>query len=161
MIGINLTAKDSLKKIEEKVEKKIKELVDQLKAQHSKFEDKDFGPTAADEYGAVSFYGNGTPDPAGSKYPDPATLRWERPQYADNKFDEPAKAKPAGDEEDGEEDNEDEEDDEEEDEDDYGISLSNNDSKVPYSSAFLPALIRRRFGASVASYSWTAPHLGM
>eukprot|EP01033_Poteriospumella_lacustris_P005213 gene5213-3723_t len=44
-------------KINKKVERKVKEIIDKLKTTHSKFEDPDFGPTADDEYGAVSLYG--------------------------------------------------------------------------------------------------------
>jgi hypothetical protein len=57
-----------------------------LKISHEKFEDVDFGPTEKDEFGAVSFYGTALPAPAGSKYPAPETLRWERPLYDDSKF---------------------------------------------------------------------------
>ena len=59
-----------------------------MKLSHAKFEDVDFGPTENDEFGAVSFYGssNSLPDPAGSKYPLPSSLKWERPLYADDKF---------------------------------------------------------------------------
>lgn len=86
-----------MKKIETKVESKVKEIINKLKSSHAKFEDPDFGPTEKDEYGAVSFYGppkakkdGAIPDPAGgSKYPAPHTLKWERPLYDDNKFVEP------------------------------------------------------------------------
>ena len=76
------------KKIEAKVEVKVKEIINKLKASHEKFEDLDFGPNDKDMYGALSFYGSKLPAPAGSKYPAPETLRWERPQYDDSKFTE-------------------------------------------------------------------------
>lgn len=57
-----------------------------MKSSHSKFIDNDFGPNENDEYGEKSLYGNGKPDPAGSKYPSADSLRWERPQYEDKKF---------------------------------------------------------------------------
>lgn len=186
--GLNLTDKDALKKIEEKVEKKLKEVIDQLKAKHTKFEDTDFGPTEKDEFGAISFYGSGKPDPAGSKYPAPESLRWERPQYADNKFgDSKPSRKPTDGEEtaseaEDEDDLEDEE--EEDDEDDLGLSFTSNDVKVrPFSapSTFRACCVRvpspnppfmlrqpchalpvlSRSGASVAASSSMGPPLVM
>ena len=41
------------------------DIIDKLKISHEKFEDPDFGPSAADEFGAISLYGSGTPNPAG------------------------------------------------------------------------------------------------
>lgn len=69
-----------------KVGKKVKEIISTLKSSHSKFVDSEFGPNGCGEYGENSLYGIGQPDPAGSKYPSPDTLRWERPQYEDKKF---------------------------------------------------------------------------
>ena len=66
----------------------MKELVHKLKTSHEKFEDSDFGPKESDEFGALSFYGSSLPAPAGSKYPAPETLKWERPLYDDSKFTE-------------------------------------------------------------------------
>ncbi len=75
--------KEEVKKIDLSIEAKIRVIVDKLKVSHEKFEDPDFGPREKDEFGAVSFYGDGPPDPAGSKYPSPSTLKWERPRYRD------------------------------------------------------------------------------
>ena len=75
--------KDEIKRIDSIIESKIRVIVDKLKASHEKFEDPDFGPREKDESGAISFYGDGPPDPAGSKYPAPSTLKWERPRYRD------------------------------------------------------------------------------
>ena len=86
MIGINLKDSVKQKEIESKIEGKVKEIVNKLKASHEKFEDKDFGPNEKDEFGALSFYGTALPAPAGSKYPAPETLKWERPLYEDDKF---------------------------------------------------------------------------
>ncbi|RYH31541.1 hypothetical protein EON65_02395 [archaeon] len=104
-----------------------------MKVKHAKFEDGDFGPKPNDEYGAVSFYGSAKPDPAGSKYPAPETLRWERPQYADDKFDEKKISKATSssideEEEDVEEDYDEEENEDEDD--DYGLSFATSDAKV-------------------------------
>ena len=102
--GINLKLEAEQKKIEAKVEAKVKEIVNKLKASHEKFEDPDFGPTEKDEYGALSFYASLTlPNPAGSKYPPPNTMRWERPQYDDNKFGASGAAATEGKKEEGEE----------------------------------------------------------
>lgn len=122
-------------KFDEKVEKKVKEIIDKLKQSHTKFEDPDFGPTAKDEYGAISFYGNGKPDPAGSKYPAPETLKWERPRYDDKIFGENNSSKTDDNNEekgDDSEENENNEDDGEvdEEEDEYGFSFNNNDDEV-------------------------------
>eukprot|EP01040_Poterioochromonas_malhamensis_P005074 gene5074-5439_t len=117
--GINLSIKEEMDKIEQKIEKKVKEILTDLKASHSKFIDPDFGPNDEDEYGAKSLYGNsGKPDPAGSKYPAPETLSWERPQYADGGL---------GGNGNGE--NEDEEDEDEDDDDDLGY-FRKDESKV-------------------------------
>jgi len=64
-------------------------LVDKLKISHNKFTDPDFGPNATndDEHGSASLYGPAPPNPVGvSKYPKPETLKWDRPQYDDDKF---------------------------------------------------------------------------
>ena len=117
----------------------MKSIVTKLKASHSKFEDVDFGPNENDEYGAKSSYGesNSLPDPAGSKYPAPQTLKWERPIYADDKFDSNAEK---GGSNENKKDNEEEEEEEEEDEDEFGIHSSANseiDVSVPtYSGHF-------------------------
>lgn len=81
---------DELKKIDRKVEAKVKgkpaftthqshstlleideffstEIIDKLKINHEKFDDPDFGPTEKDEFGAASLYGSGTPNPAGKE----------------------------------------------------------------------------------------------
>jgi hypothetical protein len=72
-----------LDEIESHVEKKVREIIQGLKASHSKFTDPDFGPTESDPLGALCFYGNEPPAPAGtSKYPAPDSMKWERPQYA-------------------------------------------------------------------------------
>lgn len=86
------------------VRKKVKEIVQGLKASHAKFLDPDFGPNESDPLGAISLYGaGGSPAPAGTnKYPSPDSLRWDRPQYLDT-------SKLAGDDiEEGEEDEVDE-----------------------------------------------------
>lgn len=74
--------------IDKQVEKAVKEIVEKLKASHGKFVDADFGPTSEDPHGAKSLYGNDLPTPAGvNKYPAPESIRWDRPQYSDDKFD--------------------------------------------------------------------------
>ena len=75
------------KLLDSKIEAKVKKVVDTLRASHSKFEDPDFGPNEKDEFGSFSLYGDLKPDPAGgSKYPDPSSLHWDRPQYNDKNF---------------------------------------------------------------------------
>jgi hypothetical protein len=116
-------------------------VIDKLKQSHTKFEDPDFGPTEKDEYGAISFYGNGKPDPAGSKYPSPDTLKWERPRYDDKIFEEGSGKKEGEEgaggengeaEEKGEEKAEEEEDDEddEEEDDDYGFGFGGGEDDI-------------------------------
>ena len=86
-VGKDVNNPEVLKTIHAKVETKIKSVIDDLRASHGKFEDKDFGPTEVDPYGAKSLYGAIAPDPAGhSKYPAPDTLRWDRPIYEDKNF---------------------------------------------------------------------------
>ena len=74
-----------IEEIDMSVRKKVKEIIQGLKASHAKFSDPDFGPTDDDPYGAIALYGSGgSPAPAGTnKYPSPDTLRWDRPQYLD------------------------------------------------------------------------------
>ena len=84
--GINLRSIHArgkeLIEMEKIVEKRVKETIDNLKQQQTKFVDCDFGPTEEDEFGSISLYGTGQPDPAGqSKYPAPDTLEWKRPVY--------------------------------------------------------------------------------
>jgi hypothetical protein len=67
---------------------------------------------------AKSFYGSAMPVPAGSKYPNPETLRWQRPLYDD--------PQPAG-AEDGKEEGEEEE---EEFDDEFGPSSSGGGSEA-------------------------------
>ena len=59
--GINLRSIHSkgkeLQEMEKIVEGRVREIIEGLKKQQSKFEDKDFGPQEKDEYGAVSLYG--------------------------------------------------------------------------------------------------------
>jgi hypothetical protein len=75
--------------MEKVVEERVKAIMDGLKSSGEKFSDTDFGPSDADEFGAVSLYGPKAPDPAGhSKYPSPESLSWLRPQYFDDTFDE-------------------------------------------------------------------------
>eukprot|EP01035_Chromulina_nebulosa_P022786 gene22786-29502_t len=114
--GTDLNDDVEIQKIDKKIESLVKSIVTKLKASHSKFEDSDFGPNENDEYGAKSFYGesNSLPDPAGSKYPAPQTLKWERPIYADDKFDHNAEQGGSDEEE------------EEEEEDEFGIHSSAN-----------------------------------
>ena len=117
--------------MEKEVSKKVKEIIADLKLKHAKFEDNDFGPTEEDEHGqkhiyliiiyilityicsgALALYGpGGPPPPAGhSKYPSPDLFRWDRPQYADEKFHDGGGSEDGDAGEDGEE--EEEEDDE-------------------------------------------------
>jgi hypothetical protein len=134
---VNLKDPAEQKKIESKVEGKVKEIINKLKASHEKFEDADFGPSEKDTFGALSFYGSALPQPAGSKYPAPETLRWERPLYDDSKFSDGAA---------GVEDNGEEEEEEEDDDDEFGYSGASEDAKVgdnimvglvvPYNSCF-------------------------
>ena len=73
---------------DKEVEKAVKAIINKLKASHGKFVDPDFGPTADDPHGAKSLYGDEPPTPAGvNKYPSPESIRWDRPQYSDDKFD--------------------------------------------------------------------------
>lgn len=118
--GKDLDDKAEIDRMDKKVEKRVKELVDQLKASHNKFEDPDFGPLAADEFGAKSLYGDVKPEPAGSKYPAADTLRWERPQYDDAKFAEGVNATVKSGEVDEEGDGEDEEDEDFDEDDEFG-----------------------------------------
>jgi hypothetical protein len=43
-----------VKKTEAKVEVEVKKIIDKLKQSHSKFEDKDFGPSPDDEFGGTA-----------------------------------------------------------------------------------------------------------
>ena len=105
--GVNVKDPAVIKKIESKIEAKVKEIVNKLKTTHEKFEDPDFGPSEKDKFGAISFYGSALPAPAGSKYPAPETLKWERPIYEDTKFtDGGAETKDAEEEAANEEENE-------------------------------------------------------
>lgn len=77
--------KTKIEEIDIAVRKKVKEIVQGLKASHAKFMDPDFGPSESDPLGAIALYGpDGSPAPAGTnKYPSPDSLRWDRPQYLD------------------------------------------------------------------------------
>eukprot|EP01041_Mallomonas_annulata_P003480 gene3480-6926_t len=88
VLRIPFNGSKTIANLDQQVEKKVKEIIAKLKASHSKFEDPDFGPTETDEHGALALYGpNGPPPPTGhSKYPPADTIRWDRPQYADDKF---------------------------------------------------------------------------
>ena len=109
--GINIRDEEAVEKlVRQHVEPRVKTIVDTLKASSQKFEDPDFGPTEKDPRGAVSFYGTAMPAPAGSKYPKPEDLRWDRPHYDDKGMFAEGKEKKEG--EDGEEDEEEEEDEE-------------------------------------------------
>jgi hypothetical protein len=122
--GLNLSKKEELTKLETKVDKKVKEIILDLKKSNAKFIDPDFGPKDNDEFGAVSLYGDaGKPDPAGSKYPDPDTLIWDRPHYADG-----TGLTSGGDE--GVEGEEEEEYDEDDEDDDYGFSYSTTEKVI-------------------------------
>lgn len=87
------TAKNSKRdQIEQMVAKQVKELVSEAKSVHGKWCDPDFGPTEADPLGALSLYGAEPPAPAGvNKYPDPSSLRWARPLYAEVRSSDVAK----------------------------------------------------------------------
>lgn len=61
----------------------MKKLIEQVKLSAKKFVDPDFGPNENDKDGAMALYGAKLPDPSGSKYPPPNTLRWARPKYYD------------------------------------------------------------------------------
>ena len=100
--------------IRKHVEPRVKAIIDDLKASSKKFEDPDFGPTEKDGLGAISLYGSAMPAPAGSKYPKPEDLRWDRPHY-ENKdmFEASGETKKKEDGEDGEEEEEEEDDDDE------------------------------------------------
>lgn len=125
--GIDLSSKEEMDKIYAKVEIKVKDIINKLKASHSKFLDNDFGSSEADEHGGLSLYGDAKPQPAGSKYPEPDSLKWERPQYADNRFDEGGKTT-----EENEEEEEEEEENEFEDEfgDEFGSFTDNASDKI-------------------------------
>jgi hypothetical protein len=51
------------------------EIIDKLKVNHEKFDDPDFGPNEKDEFGAISLYGSGTPNPAGKECTLISTLK--------------------------------------------------------------------------------------
>lgn len=106
--GINTP--EEIVRIDAKVQEKVKQIIEKLKSSHEKFSDPDFGPNEKDIYGSKSLYGSEPPAPSGSKYPTPESLRWDRPKYADDKFDAIA----------GKEDD----DDEENSHDDFGSALS-------------------------------------
>ena len=84
--GVDLNDRKKVDEINSLVEKKVKGYVEKLKSSHTKFIDEDFGPEEGDEHGAKSLYGTAMPAPAGSKYPRPEDLRWDRPIYDDNYF---------------------------------------------------------------------------
>lgn len=87
--GINLNDFSQWSSINSIVEARVKLIVDDLKKSDSKFVDPDFGPSDSDEYGAASLYGTTAPAPVGhSKYPSPESLRWDRPVYDDQQFNE-------------------------------------------------------------------------
>ena len=109
--------------IDKQVEAKVKSIIDKLKATHEKFVDEDFGPNDDDEYGTVSLYGSKDPSAAGAKYPAPDSLKWERPQYDDDKF-----AHTEAEEDEAEED-------EEEDDDEYGFSSKSESEGVSIMSS--------------------------
>ncbi len=120
--GVDLNDRKKVEEINSLVEKKVKGYVEKLKSSHTKFIDEDFGPDGGDKYGAKSLYGTAMPAPAGSKYPRPDDLRWDRPVYDDNYFtSETAEA-------DGEEGDEGAEDDIDEFEDDFGGASSFEDA---------------------------------
>ena len=104
------------KHTEEIVRKKIKALMEQTKKENkNKWSDPDFGPDANgdDEYGskAVYFKGKAPPAVGNNRYPQPNTLRWDRPKWKPKKVD--------GQPEEGSTDNDEEEDDEEDEYDEY------------------------------------------
>ena len=113
--GVDLNDRKKVEEINSLVEQKVKVYVEKLKSSHTKFIDEDFGPEEGDEHGAKSLYGTAMPAPAGSKYPRPEDLRWDRPIYDDNYF-----SSETGGEGDGEEDDEGEEEEADEFEDDFG-----------------------------------------
>jgi hypothetical protein len=84
--GLDLSDEREQQRIDMQVEKKVKEYIDKLKTTHIKFEDHDFGPQEKDKLGAKSLYGTAIPAPAGSKYPRPEDLKWDRPLYDENYF---------------------------------------------------------------------------
>jgi hypothetical protein len=113
----------------------VKDIIDKLKLSHAKFEDPHFGPTETDEYGVIAFYGNnGKPDPAGSKYPAPESLTWERPRYDDVTFETDGSVSKKmynsdGQEEEGWEN--------QQDDDDYGFSTIHEDVWCKHGQLFL------------------------
>lgn len=133
-VGINLKDRGEQKKIESKIEAKVKEIVNKLKSSHEKFEDPDFGPNEKDEFGALSFYGSSLPAPAGSKYPAPETLKWERPIYDDSKFSDGAVA----DEQEAEEEAEEAEN---EFDDEFGFNYEDEQDSVPKHLSFAYLLL--------------------
>ena len=114
----------------------MKDIIATLKTSHLKFEDPDFGPNDNDEHGVLALYGPlGPPPPAGhSKYPDPQTIRWDRPQYADDKFQHEHSSKV---QKEGDEDDDDEEVDDTEDDDDDEFGPSSKADKVIKSLIFM------------------------
>lgn len=104
------------------VKKKILTLMEQTKKENkNKWSDPDFGPNASgdDEYGSRALYFQGKPPPAvgNSRYPQPDTLRWDRPRWQQKKEGETDEDK---DDEGEEEDEEEDEYDEYGDDDEYG-----------------------------------------
>ena len=108
------------------VQKKILALMEQTKKENkNKWCDPDFGPDSVgdDEYGSRALYFQGKPPPAvgNSRYPQPDTLRWDRPRWEEKKEAEKKEAG-ADEKEDEQEEDEDEEDEYDEygDDDEYG-----------------------------------------
>ena len=83
-MNLNNPNPNDLAKIEVEVEAKVGEIVKQLKASNTKFNDPDFGPNENDEFGSQALYG--TMGKVDSKYPPPESLRWDRPIYDDKNF---------------------------------------------------------------------------
>ena len=86
------------------VQKKILALMEQTKKENkNKWCDPDFGPDSVgdDEYGSRALYFQGKPPPAvgNSRYPQPDTLRWDRPRWEEKKEAEKKEAGAAEEEE--------------------------------------------------------------
>ena len=105
--------------------KKLKAIMEKTKKDNkNSWSDPHFGPDADgdDEYGSKALYFKGKPPPAvgNSRYPQPNTLRWDRPKWKPSKEGGGDEEEAKEEEEDEEEEEDDEYDDEYEDDDEYG-----------------------------------------
>ena len=58
MAGKNIKDPKFIEKVDKQVEAKVKQVVDELRISHEKFNDPDFGPNEKDEFGVKALYGD-------------------------------------------------------------------------------------------------------